>query len=258
MRLEPYITIKIRKRKKTSFGKVVKTPIEESISLAVKETAIIVVDMWDRHWCKGANARVAEFAPRMNEVLKIARQRGFRIIFAPSETMKSYERTLQRQRMVQCQLDHPEIAIAKSLHHWHSPGIRERICFPISDLDGGCTDTPRCKTSIAWTKQLDLLEIAPEDGISDSGPEIYCYLTSLGIKNVIYMGVHTNMCVLGRPFGIRSFTQQGFRTYLVRDLTDTMYNPQRRPYVSHEEGTELVVQHIEAWYSPSFLSRDFD
>ena len=53
-------------------------------------------------------------------------------------------------------------------------------------------------------------EIAPEwdrsaDTIvlSDDGRKIYNYLRSLGIKNVVMMGVHTNMCVLGRSFGIR-------------------------------------------------------
>ncbi|HVW36905.1 MAG TPA: hypothetical protein VHB99_06355, partial [Pirellulales bacterium] len=40
------------------------------------KTAIIVCDMWDRHWCRGATERVAEMAPRMNEVLKAARRRG--------------------------------------------------------------------------------------------------------------------------------------------------------------------------------------
>ena len=46
-----------------------------------------------------------------------------------------------------------------------------------------------------------------------------------GIKNVIVMGVHTNMCVLGRPFSIRQMVYQGQNVVLVRDMTDTMYNP---------------------------------
>jgi hypothetical protein len=28
---------------------------------------------------------------------------------------------------------------------------------------------------------------------------------------------------------------------LIRDLTDAMYSPQDAPYVSHEQGTELVI-----------------
>jgi len=51
-------------------------------------------------------------------------------------------------------------------------------------------------------------------------------------------------------------TKWGIRCVLVRDLTDSMYDPQTSPYVPHEQGTELVVQHIEKYWCPSVLSRD--
>ena len=56
-------------------------------------TAIVVCDMWNEHWCKGATRRVAEMAPRMNDVLVAARKRGVLIIHCPSDTMKFYEGT---------------------------------------------------------------------------------------------------------------------------------------------------------------------
>src|SRR5215469_12515273 len=60
-------------------------------------TAAVVCDMWDRHWCKGATARVAEMAPRMNGVLTELRRRGALIIHCPSDTMKYYEGTPGRK-----------------------------------------------------------------------------------------------------------------------------------------------------------------
>ena len=48
----------------------------------------------------------------------------------------------------------------------------------------------------------------------------------------------------------------GIRCVLVRDLTDSMYDPATRPYVAHEQGTELVVRHIEKYWCPSVLSPD--
>src|SRR5512133_3454276 len=33
------------------------------------DTAIIICDMWDKHWCKGASERTAELAPLMNRVV---------------------------------------------------------------------------------------------------------------------------------------------------------------------------------------------
>jgi len=33
-----------------------------------------------------------------------------------------------------------------------------------------------------------------------------------------------------------------------------MYNPENRPYVSHDRGTELVVEHIEKYWCPPAVS----
>jgi type 1 glutamine amidotransferase len=41
---------------------------------------------------------------------------------------------------------------------------------------------------------------------------------------------------------------------LVRDLTDTMYNPASAPFVSHFSGTDLIVQHTEKLVCPTVES----
>jgi nicotinamidase-related amidase len=39
------------------------------------------------------------------------------------------------------------------------------------------------------------------------------------IVNVPLCGVHTNMCVLGRPFGLRQLSDLGKNVALLRDMT---------------------------------------
>ena len=65
------------------------------------------------------------------------------------------------------------------------------------------------------------------------------------------MGVHTNMCVLGRPFGIRQQKYLDKNVVLCRDLTDALYDPRDKPFVSHTRGVELVIEHIEKYWCPS-------
>jgi nicotinamidase-related amidase len=77
-----------------------------------------------------------------------------------------------------------------------------------------------------------------------------------GIETVFYTGVHANMCILNRTFAIRQMTKWGVRCILLRDLTDAMYNPNDAPHVSHSRGTEMVVEHIEKYWSPTALSGD--
>ena len=70
------------------------------------------------------------------------------------------------------------------------------------------------------------------------------------------MGVHTNMCVLHRTFAIKQMVRWGVDMALIRDLTDAMYNPAMAPYVSHAEGTRLVVEFIEKFWCASVQSGD--
>jgi hypothetical protein len=68
--------------------------------------------------------------------------------------------------------------------------------------------------------------------------------------------VHTNMCILNRTFSIKQLVRWGIDVALIRDLTDTMYNPARPPYVSHDAGTRLVVEYIEKHWCPTVESAE--
>ena len=71
--------------------------IESTLNFNVSQTAIIVCDMWDDHWCKSAARRVGEMAGPMNEVVKKARLKGIFIIHAPSSVVNFYKTAPQRQ-----------------------------------------------------------------------------------------------------------------------------------------------------------------
>ncbi len=242
-----------RSRVKSTDPQAAWSVAETTLRWNPKRTAIIICDMWDRHWCRGATARVAEMAPRMNEVLQAARTRGVLIVHAPSETMQFYAEYPQRKRAQQA----PKAAAPTGINQWKSLRQEQEPPLPIDDSDGGCDDQPQCPQGAPWRSEIATLEIAPADVISDNGEEVYNVLEQAGIENVIVMGVHANMCVLGRPFSIRAMVGLGKHVLLMRDLTDTMYNSRRRPYVSHFAGTDLVVEHIEKYWCPSITSADF-
>jgi len=219
-----------------------------------EETAIVVCDMWDTHTCPNSATRVAQMAPRMNEVLKAARAKGVFIIHGPSGTMKFYEDHPGRKLALSAPLVEPKVP----LKSWCHLDPQREGPLPIDDTDGGCDCERTWKPGdpLPWTRQIKTLEIMEGDAITDSA-EAYYLLRQRNIKNLIVMGVHTNMCVLGRPFTIRQMAAQGINIALMRDLTDTMYNPEKAPYVSHFTGTDLVVGHIETYWCPTLLSTDF-
>lgn len=226
--------------------------VEKPVLWDPARTAVVVCDMWDKHHCPDATERVGEMAPRMNRVLESARAKGMLIIHCPSDTLRFYENHPGR-KLAQAA---PKVETRVPLQGWCSvDGVKEPA-LPIDDSDGGCDGCPECPGYGAWTRQHPALEIHDGDGITDSAEAFYL-MRQRGITNVIVMGVHINMCVLGRPFAIRQMVAQGQNVLLMRDLTDSMYNHRKAPYVSHFRGTELVVEHIERYWCPSITSSDF-
>jgi len=211
-------------------------------SFPTTNSAIIITDMWDKHWCAGATVRVGEIASKMEPLLQKARLSGILIIHAPSDTMDFYQNAPGRRLAIEA----PHVAPPTEFVV-HDPPL------PIDDSNGGC-DTPGDKEHRAWTRENAILTVAPGDVISDSGTEIYNVLRQHHIETIFYMGVHANMCILNRTFGIRQMSKWGMRCVLVRDLTDAMYESGSRPYVSHWAGVELVIEYIESYWAPTVTS----
>jgi nicotinamidase-related amidase len=225
----------------------------EVLNWAPHETAVIICDMWDTHWCKRASERCSLLALQLEGFASAVRERGTLVVHAPSDTMSFYAGMPQRERARQVKRVKPPLPI-----RMRSIDPDREGPLPIVDSDGGCDDDlPRPHFSSApWTRQHPAIAIAPQDIISDDGKEIYSILVRSGIKNIFMTGVHTNKCVLARPFGIRQMVLLGINVVLVRDLTDSLYNPSMPPMVSHQEGTRLIVEHIEKYWCPSITCAD--
>jgi nicotinamidase-related amidase len=231
-----------------------------------EQTAMIVCDVWDYHHSQNAVERLEAFAPRLNEVLKEARRRGVTIIHAPSDCMNHYRDHPARKRAQSA----PQATNAPDgIDAWCSAIPSEKSgVFPIDQADGGEDDAPQKlavwrkkladlgrNPQMPWQAQSPLITIDEDvDFISDSGSEVWNVLQSRKIKNVVLTGVHINMCVLGRPFGLRQMARNGMNVTLLRDLTDAMYNPLSWPYVDHHEGTRRVIEHIEQYVCPTMSS----
>jgi nicotinamidase-related amidase len=227
--------------------------------------AVIVCDMWDAHHCLNAVRREEQMVPQMDAFLKEARSRGALIIHAPSSCMEPYKGHPARKR---AQAAPAAKNLPRAIDQWCSKiPAEEKGKYPIDQTDGGEDDDPaehaewhaKLKAmgrnpKAPWKSQHSGLTIRDEDAISDSGVEIWNLLEERGINHVLLVGVHTNMCVLGRPFGLRQMAKNGKTVALVRDLTDTMYNPKMPPQVSHFEGTRLIVEHIEKYVCPTITS----
>lgn len=260
------LPLKLRYRQETAEGTGRFHTLQREENWAPEKTALILCDVWDTHTCRHAAMRVEELVPRLNKVVEFARQQGVTIIHAPSGCMNSYATHPARLRAQQV----PGVATyPEEIAQWcYQIPSEERGVYPLDQSDGGCDD--EAQEHADWSAKLVaegrnpkgpwLFEHATisidgeRDFISDQGKEVWNILSTIGIDHVILAGVHTNMCVLGRPFGLRQMARNGKNVVLLRDMTDTMYNPAMRPFVSHFTGTDLIIEHIEKFVCPTITS----
>jgi nicotinamidase-related amidase len=243
------LSFQFRRQVETSPGSGEYRIVTEAAAWDARKTAVVICDMWDKHWCIEASERVAEMAPRMNEVITRLREQGVLIIHCPSDTMKYYANHPGRKLAQSA----PKVETAIPLERWCKLVVGKEGALPVDDSDNGCPQGPPPKDYLVWSHEIDTLQIKEGDAITDSAEAFYL-MKERGIENVIVMGVHLNMCVLGRPFSIRQMVRQGQHVVLVRDMTDCLYNPAKPPHVDHFTANDLLIAHVEKNWCPTMSS----
>jgi nicotinamidase-related amidase len=238
-------SVNLRKQVRNDRGEF--EPVEEAATWDPARTAIIVIDMWNDHSCKSAAARVAEMAPHMNRVLHAARNKGVFVVHSPSGCMDAYRDTPARQR---AQNAFAVPASVKFQWNYFNPDREGTLDPKLEQAGCSCDTLEPCRGKPNWTSQIATIDIDDSDAVTDNGQEVHNLLTQRGTENVIVMGVHTNRCVLGRPFGIRQMVYLGRNVVLCRDLTDSFH----RDPGNHFSGLECIIAHVEKYWCPTITS----
>jgi len=240
------VTLKSQSLQKT--GRLHWTTQEWVETWEARDVAFIVVDMWDRHWCPSATERVGALAIFINQTVSAARALGATIIHAPSDCSGYYNQSVSRDWVMKLS----DVPMPTPVPHDYPP-------LPIDASDAGC-DVPGYSRRRAWTRQTPLIAIHNEDGIIDDereGQTLWNIIAHRGIKKLVYLGVHANLCILNRVFAISKVVSWGFKPAIVREATDTMYDPTRAPYVTHEQSIDLMTAYIEKFWGVSVSAYDF-
>ncbi len=93
------LTLGLRTRVETFKGRGRWNEVTVEDSVAPSESALLICDMWDAHWCKTAMERAEDLAPRVDALAGVARRAGIQIIHSPSGTVRFYGGTSPRQAM---------------------------------------------------------------------------------------------------------------------------------------------------------------
>ena len=240
---EQGFTLTLQKRNAEDLIKV------ETTKLKGSQTAIVVIDMWDEHWCKSITRKIGEMVEPMNRTLNAARKLGITIIFSPSGATIFYKNLPQR----------------KVMKTFPDHAVQERQFDPSQPpwgKTGGCECSPDrpCNKNVhnTWARQNKDLILKEDDFITEDSHELYNLCSEKGITTILYMGVGSNMGILNSPTGLISMTRKGLTCFVVRDLSEAIsgnsIDPDAdkvNPDFTPESASKAVIAHIEKYIAPT-------
>ena len=182
--------------------------------------------------------RVDAFVPRLNKALDAARALGMTVMLCPSDVVENYAGTPQREAIFAL----PKVAV---------PKVMEVTCPPVPDAGGCACGRERCAGNFGWDGMHPALRIDEADLMPDTQAEVYAICQKYGLTHLIYVGFHTQVCLLGKPMGLRAMKAAGLQCVLARDMTDAHpgYDPSR--HFTPDLNTEQVVEHFEKHLAPT-------
>jgi hypothetical protein len=183
--------------------------------------AVIVFDMWDKHWNSEVNIRNVSLALKIDNFLTQFRSKDRIVIHSPSYCMKYYSTHPSRQRI----LSLPRI---KQPKHIIQQGHKKLKYLPFTYHDPPNVTYP-------WKSQTSLINIDPKyDYISDNQMEVVNLLKTFDTHTIYYIGVHSNACILDKGnCSIINMLNMGFKTILISDLTDCIWDERYQSIISN-------------------------
>jgi nicotinamidase-related amidase len=190
--------------------------ITKTEEVDASKIGVIIVDPWNFHWCMTACERVSAMVPRWNRAIEVARKLGMPVFWMPSDIVGMYSGYPQRERAL-------GVKLVPVLN------LREMPKVEFTAKVGSCMCGPgfSCKVNYGWDGINPDLFVADEDYIAATTDEVYSLLREKGITHILYMGLHTNMCLFEKPGALKYMWQTGMTCMIARDINDanTNYNP---------------------------------
>lgn len=232
----------------------------------------IIMDVWDKHGCIPASRCVDELAVVINHLLLALMQdkNAYTVVCSNDQVDTAYNKMnglLDYKANLKEDYEEPDNEIAESDYE---TGLRamfyqekylkdsQRFGFERHNyLEMEIVEQCSCKTEEQKHDFKDprgvnpglipMMRKANPDRLilADNTMDAVNFMLKNNVKNVFYMGVHTNMCFLSRKNGLLKMLKHGIQTYIVSDLTDSRISGFTYPYMEHLNATDWFIHKIE-------------
>jgi nicotinamidase-related amidase len=227
--------------------------VEQDLEIPVGEAALVLVDLWNKHYCTSWNERATDVVlNKIVPVVEAARLAGLAVIQAPGQRIAErypqsagdFEPGDGERAPIYASVDPdwpPASFVART--EGFLPFKRE-YSAPFESWENEYRDQG----------MSEHVAPRPEDWIVRSGAHLHKVLKKLGVLHLFFAGFATNMCLQHRDYGMRAMFERGYNPILIRDCTTAI---ETHDTVDGLLSTRVSVQEIEMKYAFSITSDQF-
>ena len=202
--------------------------------IPLSRTALVLVDVWQRHYLKDTEARGEEIIQnRLVPMLKACRKAGMPVIHAPSP-----EVAMKHPNWVK--LQNPEDFYAQR-DKWppedflNSTGAYKPYAMPFEPREEERNNLPELTFH-------PMILPGSEEPVVATGEELHRYCKQKGILFLFFAGFNTNACILVRDYGTLQMGSRGYKIILIRDCTTGMESKETHATLTQTNNAILFLE----------------
>lgn len=202
--------------------------------IPVSQTALVLVDVWQRHYLKDTEARgEAVINKKLVPLLASCRNAGMPVIHAPSPSVAA-----KHPNRVKLQSeDEPDTEREKwpPEEFLNSTGQYEPFAMPFEPREKERANLPDLTFH-------PLIVPVKDEPVVATGEELHRYCSRNGILFLFFAGFNTNACILTRDYGTLQMGNRGYKIILIRDCTTGMESKETHSTLAQTSNAILFLE----------------
>jgi nicotinamidase-related amidase len=202
--------------------------------IPLSQTALVLLDVWQRHYLKDTEVRGEEIIQNnLIPLLTKCRKSGMPVIHAPSPEVamkhQNWVKLLTQEEMKPKSDDWPPQDFL------NSAGAFKSFDMPFEPREEERSKLPEL------TFHPDILPASGEPVVA-TGEELHRYCKQNGILFLFFAGFNTNACILTRDYGTIQMGNRGYKVIVIRDCTTGMESGETHNTLSQTNSAILFLE----------------
>lgn len=210
--------------------------------IPLAQTALVLVDVWQRHYLKDTEKRTEEIIDnKLVPLITACRKSGMEVIHTPSAPTAH-----AHPNWINLPINQP-----RQLHADWPPADFRSLNGPFAAYRRPTEPREKERQNLPTLRIHPKVAPTTKEAVIATGDELHLYCKQKGILFLFFAGFNTNACVLRNDYATIKMSEKGYQVLLVRDCTTGMETRETQATMSQTLG---AILHLEMFGQYSVTS----